>query len=270
MNRFSRVVLTIVPLFYVLILSAQIQDRQQSNFPQPPSVVPPSASSPAEELETTGDSLRARKDYLDAIDYYRAALKKKETASVHNKLGVALLQLSKYNDAKKEFERSVKLDNKYPEAHNNLGVIHYVSRHYGPAIKEYGRAIRIRPENASFHSNLGSAYFSRKDFDKAMREYTRAMEIDPNIFDPSPSGGVAVKLASHGDRAYFHYVIAKMYGSRGDVEHCRLYLSKANEEGYAKVQDALKDEEFAPLRKDPNFVAFVRSLKPPPPLEASN
>ena len=268
MNCFRPNVLT-VTLLCVFSFSAQSQEPQSNNPDQSFNVPPPSAFSSAQELEQRGDSLRARKDYLDAIDYYKAALQKSESATLHNKIGVSWLQLVKYSDARREFERAVKMDKSYAEGHNNLAVIYYVNRDYGSAIKEYRRAIKLNPNSASFHSNLGSAYFSRKDFEQATKEYAKAMELDPAIFDPAPSGGVAVKLATQGDRAYFHYVIAKMYGSKGDAEHCRLYLSKANEEGYPRVKDALKDEEFAGLRKDPTFVEFVRSLKPPS-LEANN
>jgi len=275
MNCFSRNVLTVMLLCCAIPLLAQTQAQSQpqnNSLPNNllPNVAPPSATSTAQGLEATGDGLRAQKDYLDSIDYYRAAMEKKESAVLHNKIGVAWLQLSKYVEARKEFERAVRMDGKSAEAHNNLGVSYYVNRQYGSAVKEYHRAIKINPDSAPFHSNLGSAYFSRKDFDKATKEYAVAMQLDPTIFDPSPSGGVSVKLATQGDRAYFHYVIAKMYGSKGDEERCRLYLSKANEEGYPRVKDALKDQEFAGLRKDPAFVEFVRSLKPPPPLEANN
>jgi tetratricopeptide (TPR) repeat protein len=268
MSCFSRNVLTVMLLFCAAPLFAQTQAQPPYN-PQP-TVEPPSPTSSAKDLETRGDALRAEKDYLNAIDYYRVALQKNDSGVLHNKLGVAELQLSRYGIARKEFERAVKIDNSLAEAHNNLGVTYYVNRQYGSAVKEYRRAIKLKPDNAPFHSNLGSAYFSRKDFEKATKEYAEAMRIDPAIFDPSPSGGVSVKLATNGDRAYFHYVIAKMYGSKGDLEHCELYLSKSNEEGYPKVKDALKDEEFAGLRKDPAFVEFVRNLKPPPPLEANN
>jgi len=267
MNCFSRHVLTMVVLFFAASLFAQTQVQPPSNAQ--PNIEPPSPVSTVQELELKADTLRAEKDYLDSVDYYRAALQKGDTASLHNKMGVALLQLSKYTEARKEFERAIKLNNGAAEAHNNLGVTYYVNRQYGSAVKEYRRAIKLNDDSAPFHSNLGSAYFSRKDFDKATKEYARAMQLDPTIFDPTPSGGVSVKLATQGDRAYFHYVIAKMYGSKGDEEHCRLYLSKANEEGYPRVRDALKDEEFAGLRKDPTFIDFVRSLKPPP-LEATN
>jgi tetratricopeptide (TPR) repeat protein len=268
MYRFGLNVLTVMLFCCAASLAAPGQDQTQPQNTQP-TVQPPSPSSSAQDLETRGDSLRAEKDNLDAIDYYTLALDKEESAVLHNKMGVALLQLSKTTDARRQFERAIKMDKSLPEAHNNLAVTFYVRKQYGPAIKEYQRAIKLNPDSAPFHSNLGSAYFSEKNFNKATREYARAMQIDPNIFDPSPSGGVSVKLATQGDRAYFHYVIAKMYGSQGDQEHCRLYLSKANEEGYS-VKEALKDPEFTGLRKDPAFVEFVRSLKPPPPLEANN
>lgn len=270
MNRLSRNLLAVLLLSCALPFLSFAQDSQEPNLGRQPDVAPPTPTSSAAALELRGDSLRAQKDYLDAIDFYKAAMQKNDTATLHNKLGVSWLQLSKYPEARREFERSVKEDKEYAEGHNNLGVVYYVNKNYGAAVKEYRRAIHINPNSASFHSNLGSAYFSRKDFVKANREYATAMELDPSIFDPTPSGGVSVKLATQGDRAYFFYMIAKTYGSKNDAEHCRLYLSKANEVGYPRVKDALKDEEFAGLRKNPAFVEFVRSLKPPPPVEESN
>lgn len=226
---------------------------------------PPSPTASVQELEETGDLLRARKNYLDAIDYYREALKRSEKAAavLHNKVGICLIQLQRPGESKKEFAKAIKADPDYPEAHNNLGAAEYQLRKFGSAVREYKKAIKLNDLSAHFHSNLGSAYFSRKEFDKATFEYQRALELDPTIFDPQAGGGVSVKLATQGDRAYFHYMIAKMYGARGDEVHCRFYLSKANEDGYPYVKNALKDGEFAEMRKDPAFVAFVRSLKRP-------
>ncbi|HWX53918.1 MAG TPA: tetratricopeptide repeat protein [Verrucomicrobiae bacterium] len=260
MSQFSRLLASAVLLVTALSLCAQQGPSSTALFT--PRVKPPSPEMSIADLEEEGDALRAEKDYLDAMDYYRVAVKKSGTAALHNKMGVCWIQLSRYGDARKEFEQAIKLDGGYPEAHNNLGVAHYQLRHYGTAVKEYKKAIKLRETSASFHLNLGSAYFSRQDFDDAGKEFNRALQIDPLIFDPQPSGGVSVKLASHGDRAFFHYTLAKMYGARGDLERCQLYLSKANEEGYPFVRDALKDSGFAAVRKDPNFVAFVRSLKP--------
>jgi len=251
----------------VLLLSATGlvgQTKADSQDKRQPVIQPPSPSSSARDLEIRADSLRAEKHYLDAIDYYVAVLQKSDTAIVRNKIGIAFLLLSKYSDARRQFERAIEMDGSLAEAHNNLGVIYYANNRYSSAIKEYHRAIQLNANSAPFHSNLGNAYFSNKNFDGAIREYARAMEIDAKIFDPAPSGGVSVKLAAQGDRAYFDYVIATMYGRKGDEADCRLYLSKANEYGYPRIKDALKDSAFAELRKNTSFVEFVRALRPLP------
>jgi tetratricopeptide (TPR) repeat protein len=232
-------------------------------------VPPPQENATAAELEAQGDDLRAQKAFLDAMDYYHAAVKKQESAVLHNKIGMCLLQLRRDSESRKEFERAIHLDKNYPEAYNNLGALYYNSRKYGSAVKEYKKAIKLHDANAAFHTNLGYAYFAQKDFDHASREYQRAIHIDPEIFQRQSSGaGVSVRLVSSNDLGHFHYVMAQMYGQQGDLQHCRYYLSKANEEGYP-IRDALHDNVFAVLRKDPNFITFVRSLKPPPPVDSN-
>lgn len=263
MGRFSRLLVILGLMALTLPLCAQ----QLPSTPAPDSasilrVPPPPADATSAELEKQGDTLRAEKAYLDSVDYYLAAIKKQDSAVLHNKAGISLLLLRRDSEARKEFQASIKDDKKYPEAYNNLGALFYNERKYGSAIKEYKRAIKLSDDNASFHSNLGTAYFSEKNFDRATQEYQRAMAIDPTIFERSISGGVSVKLVTSNDLGHFHYVMAQMYGEHNDQQHCRYYLSKANEEGYP-IKGALHEGVFAGLRKDPNFVEFVRSLKPP-------
>jgi hypothetical protein len=132
-----------------------------------------------EIIDFKTNRFRAQKAYLDSIDYYRVAIKKSDSAVLHNKVGICLLLLRRDSEAKKEFQHSIRLDKNYSEAYNNLGALYYNSKQYGPAVKEYKKAIKLNQESASFHSNLGTAYFSEKDFDGATREYLRAMQIDP-------------------------------------------------------------------------------------------
>lgn len=260
MGRFNALLISLLLLTFGLPLWGQEPATGDSAALQ--RVPPPSENATETELESQGDALRSQKAYLDSIDYYRAACKKADSAKLHNKVGLSLFQLHRESEARKEYERSIKLDKSYPEPHNNLGALYYVERRYGPAVREYKKAIHLNEENASFHHNLGYAYFSEKDYERATKEYHRALELDPGIFDRQPSGGVSVRLVSSNDLGHFHYVMAQMYAQRGDVERCRYYLAKANEEGY-NSRDALREGVFAGLRKDPAFVAFVRSLKPP-------
>jgi tetratricopeptide (TPR) repeat protein len=261
-DRFSRLLMIIGLL--ALALPIHAQEPSAPDATATVRVPPPPENADPAELERQGDQLRGQKAYLDSIDYYRAAVKKADTAVLHNKIGMCLLQLRRDGEAKKEFQHAIKADKDYAQAYNNLGALYYNSRRYGAAIREYKKAIKLNDDSASFHSNLGTAYFSEKRYDLAAREYQRATQLDPEIFQrQSSAGAISLRLVASDDLGHFHYVIAQMYGQHGDQEHCRFYLSKANEEGYP-IKSALRDTEFAGLRKDPEFVTFVRSLKPPP------
>jgi tetratricopeptide (TPR) repeat protein len=266
MGRFCRLLTMIwITIISILVFSlpSGAQEPSSTDSTSQVRVPPPPENADPVELEQQGDQFRAQKAYLDSIDYYRAAIKTADSSILHNKVGMCLLQLRRDSEAKKEFQRAIKEDKKYAEAYNNLGALYYNLRKYGSAIKEYKKAIKLNDESASFHSNLGGAYFSQKDYDRASREYQRAIQIDPDIFlRQSSASAISIRLVGSNDLGHFHYVMAQMYGQHGDLEHCRFYLSKANEEGYP-IKGALHDNEFASLRKKPEFVAFVRSLKPP-------
>ena len=223
---------------------------------------PPPANASADQLEEMGDSLREQKAYADSLDYYRAAIKKADSAVLHDKAGIAELELLHHDDARREFERATKIDKFYAEAFNNLGVIAYIHKKYGKAIKYYKKAITLRDSSASFHSNLGTAYFAEKHFENAIAEYAHALQLDPDIFERHLRSGVSLHLASANDRAHYDYVLAKMYAGVNNAERCLLYLRKALEEGYRGIKDVYKEREFERIRKDPRFVALMNSKMP--------
>jgi tetratricopeptide (TPR) repeat protein len=248
-------------------VAAQKVPSPQDTVLTPPAQVqrpePPSPTASAHDLEMAGDRWREEKLYADAIDYYEAALKRGgENAVIRNKLGIAKLMMVHLDDARKDFERAVKLDREYPEAYNNLGVVFYYKKNFKRAIKEYDKAVKLRDESASFHSNLGSAYFARKQYEQANAEYQRAMDIDPDIFERRSSTGIALHLMSAEDRAKFDYVIARMYAKQSNFDRALLYLRKAIEDGYKKVNEAYTDSEFAALRKDPRFNELMAAKLP--------
>lgn len=238
--------------------------RPQIRRPPPPS---PDASQV--ELERAGDKLREQKLFLDAVDYYTAAMAKtpkaKGTAALHNKSGIAYLQLSRLKEAKKEFERAIKMDREYADAYNNLGVVLYVQKKFKPAIRQYTRAIQLREPSPSFHNNIGTAYFARKDYVKATVHYLRALELDPDVFERQATGGVQAHLSSPEDRARYSYVLAKMFAGQGYNDRALRYLRRAMEDGYEKIDDVYKDDQFAKLREDPRFVELMAARPSPLP-----
>jgi len=239
---------------------AQLSELDQIQVAPPMrQVEPPSPTASVAELEKRGDELRSEKAYLDAIDYFHAALAKDpDNATIENKLGICDLLLQRYRDAGKSFELAIKRDPKFSEAYNNLGVVEYERKKYRGAVKYYKKAISITADSPSAYSNLGAAYFAEKKFVLASQMYLQALQLDPMIFERTSRAGIAAQMASPQDRAHYAYVVAKLYAKMGDSDHSLEYLRKAMEEGYKGVKDVYTDPEFATLRKDARFAELMK------------
>jgi tetratricopeptide (TPR) repeat protein len=244
---------------------AQISHSEQVQISPPlvRAIDPPAPEATSADLELQGDRLRSNKLYLDALDYYHAALNKKGgDARLLNKIGITELMMQRYKEARKSFEHSIRSDRKFADAYNNLGVIFYEGRKYGAAVKQYEKAIQIDNSAASFFSNLGAAYFSKRSFEQAVAAYQHALELDPDVFERSSRGGVQAQLPSPEDRARYDYTVAKLYAKMGLSEQSLEYLRKAMEAGYKDLKNVYKDVEFAQLRKNPRFTELMASNMP--------
>ncbi len=265
--RPTRVVFAVLALLLCAFSApAFAADDQQAPPPAspPPTVVPQSPAplisltgSTPEALERQGDQLRAQKRYLDALDYYRAAVAKEPTAMRWNKIGMTELFLQKNDAAEKSFRNALKLDKKSPEALNNLGFMQQMHKDYGKAIKYYNKALAARPNSATFHYNLASAYFGKKDYNKATLEYHTAYQLDADIFNRVSRVGIMAQSSSPEDRAAFSFMVAKMYAQAGDFDNSLQYLRRAMEEGYKQIQKVYTDSEFASLRTDKRFAELM-------------
>ena len=206
---------------------------------------------PALSDEVRGDIMMARKMYLDAIDFYKNGVNTNPVLA--NKTGIAYHQMGDLNNAKKFYEKAIKIDKTYPEAYNNLGTIHYVRKSYGNAIKQYEKALALSPDAPSVLTNMGTAYFARKKYDEALKYYIRAVAIDPLIFDRRGTNGLQVQERSVEERAKFHYTLAKTFAKAGLLEQALQNVRFALEYGF-KERDKFKNEsEFAGLQSNLDF-----------------
>ena len=257
-------------IFLLILISSAAALAQVSHSEQvqiaPPLVLgvdPPAPDATAATLEMQADRLRGEKLYLDALDYYHAALAK-QTSDAHllNKIGITELLMQRYREAKKSFERAIHYDHTFADAYNNLGVVYYEAKKYGAAVKQYEKAIGKDSSSASFFSNLGAAYFSKREFERAVAAYQHALELDPEVFARTSRSGVQAQLPSPADRARYNYTVAKLYAKMGFSEQSLEYLRRAMESGYKDLKNVYKDVEFAELRKSPRFTELMASKAP--------
>jgi len=239
----------------ILAAVAVAQNPSASGFRSPTDVPAANAEKPSLSTETRGDIYMARKMYREAIDMYRQG--PPNSAVLANKIGIAFHQMSQLELARKNYQRAVKLDPKYPEAINNLGTIFYAQKDYGRAIKSYKRALKLSKDSASMYSNLGSAYFGRKDYKLATECYQHALQLDPDVFERHSNFGTLMMERDVEERATFHLYMAKMYAKTGANERALIYLRKALEEGVKDRAKIPSIPEFAALKTDPAFLQLL-------------
>lgn len=239
--------------FLVLATGLAFQQIQPASIPTP---------QPAPNLtpEMRCDIMMARKQFRDAIDCYKAGADK--SAVWANKTGIAYHQLGTpqdLNNARKYYQKAIKLNPKYAEAINNLGTTYFARKSYKRAISEYRKALLLEPESAPFLANLGTAYFERKEYALASQEYVEALRIDPDIFERRSNAGNTIQDQTVEERAKLHYFFAKSYAETGQKSLAIQYIRKALEEGFKDRQKFLKEPEFASLRNDPEFKQLMAS-----------
>jgi tetratricopeptide (TPR) repeat protein len=237
----------------VMLSAAQQQTPLSGPDLRASASIPPSATVPHPpiSLELRGDIYMARKMYREAIDVYRQG--PPNSPVLANKIGIAFHQLLLLDLAKKNYQRAIKLDPKYPEAINNLGTVYYAEKSYRRSIGYYKRALRCSNPSASIYANLGAAYFARKNYKEASGYYEQALKLDPEVFEHHSNFGTMMQERTIEERAMFHLYLAKMYAKQGANDRALIYLRKALEEG-VKDRNKIPDiPEFSLLKTDAGF-----------------
>jgi tetratricopeptide (TPR) repeat protein len=201
--------------------------------------------------EQRGDILMARKMYRESVEVYKEG--PLDSAVIWNKIGIAYHQMLQIDEAKKNYEKAVKLNPKYAEAINNLGTIYYSKRSFRKATAQYHKALKLTPNSASIYSNLGTAQFARKKYKEASESYQKALSLDPEVFEHRSAYGTLLLERTVAEKAKFHYYLAKTYATAGNTERAIQYIRMALEEGFKERQKLMEEPEFAILRETAEF-----------------
>lgn len=210
--------------------------------------------------EIRGDLAMAHQEYLQAIDAYSQVPEK--TASTWNKMGMAYHHLFAVDEARRNYERALRLRPDYPEALNNLGAIYYAKKNYRKSIHYYQKAIALDPKSAPIYSNLGTAWFARGKTAPGIEAYRTAFALDPKVFDSTSVLLVNEALPAH-DRALQDFCLARLYAGSGKNEEAIEFLRKALDEGFTDRKKILDDQTLASLRATPEFAQLMTEQQKP-------
>ena len=85
-------------------------------------------------------------------------------ASAYNNRGNALVIISRYDLAIRDYNESIKLNPSFAKAFNNRGVAFKKRSDYDSAIMDFDEAVKIDPNYADAFVNRGEVYLAKGDY----------------------------------------------------------------------------------------------------------
>ncbi len=83
------------------------------------------------------------------------------------------------------------------------------------------------------------------------------MKLDPGVFEHHDSYGVLLQESTIGEKARFHYYLAKTYAQAGMIDEAVQCIRKSLEEGFKERNKFIEDPEFAVLQDNAEFKALM-------------
>ena len=175
---------------------------------EPPQNPAPKTSQPATQKlrNPLNDLLDEAQAALDKNDYEAAIpplqkfiAEKPDVAFAHFQLAYAYTALKRPDDARQEYERSIALDPKMPEAQLNLGVL-LLERQPAAAVAALRRAVELLPSESRPRYLLGLAQERSGDFSGAAESFAGATRLDPkDLASLTRLGQVLLRLGKSAD-----------------------------------------------------------------------
>ncbi|MGA7683453.1 MAG: tetratricopeptide repeat protein [Terriglobales bacterium] len=169
-----------------------------------------------------------------------------QLAEGHTCLGNVFVSTGRYEEAVREFQRSLELDHNSDQTLRSLANAYQKLGNASAAEEAYRKAVSLRPNYWGVYSAFGTFYFDQARFDDAVSMFKRAIELAPqNPQDYSNLGATYLQIGRYSETvdALKKSIALRpdpvAYGNLGAAYFClRRYEDSAE-----TMQDALKIDD---------------------------
>jgi TonB family protein len=187
----------------LLLVGAGAVSHVQLHAQETPQAASSAVKLPADTAR--GIELYKAANYREAIEVLRGAVKRrKEDADAWLHLGIALSRADEKKEARKAFERAIKLNPAAPQPHIGLAYLLIGSGKAKDAEREAARAVALDGRNAEALYALGLVHFRQNAPAKALAAADAALKLNPTFAGALLLKAEAAKesyAAAYADRA---------------------------------------------------------------------
>ena len=122
---------------------------------------------------------------MDEIKFLQEAAKKDPgNAEIWTKLGNALMDTSRFNEAGDAYQKALDINPKDVDVRVDLGTCYRNLKEPNKAVEEYRKALQINPGHVNGHKNLAVVLaYDLRDSAQGIKEFEKALELAPNAPD---------------------------------------------------------------------------------------
>ena len=140
-----------------------------------------------------------------------------------NNKGMALFNLSRYDEALQYFDKAIDLEPDIAEYWGKKGDVLYELSRYEEALKCCEEAIDLEPNNAEYWGKKGDALYKLSRYEEALQCFDKAIDLEPNNAEYwEKKGGVLYKLSRYREALkYTNEALhnAELWGKKGDTSY---------------------------------------------------
>lgn len=209
----------------------------------------------AAKLNQEGLSYFQRRNYRVALDKFMgAAAKDNKNAEYVNNAGMCHYQLTQFANARKLFEKAIKLRPELPLYHFNAGLVAMHQQRLTDAEKHFSKVVALEDDNAAAWSHLGLLSFNRKKFKAASSAWEKAAalkrdaELENNL-------GMAYLEQNRVSDAESRFKKSLAINARFALAHYNLGVLYQNKTG--DLRKAAEHYEQAARSQPRNYAAYM-------------
>jgi adenylate cyclase len=266
-------------------LSIVYGDMASSGLMSPEEAVPKSRDAVQRAIELNPKSARAHValGYLHMNDDWNWAEADREmhqalalepgSADVLHAAGTLDLVLGRGNESVKLLQAALERDPVRASTYYNLGAAYAAAGRLEDAERAYRKSIELRPTLPYTHNGLGLVLLWRGQLPAALEEMNRETDamwrlqglaiVYAAMQRGADSDSTLAELISKFQKES-PYVVATVYGYRGEADQAFVWLDRALAERDATLPNIKGDPLFRKLRPDPRYVALLKKIGLPP------
>ncbi len=201
----------------------------------------------------------SQQDYYAAINYFNKAIKLNNnetlTPQIYSNLGAAKFKLELNDDAIRDYDKAIALDNKNYPAYFNRAIVNKKLKKNESALKDYNKVIELEPNFYTAYINRGDIKHNFDDYHGAMTDWNKAIQLDRSNADGYYNRGHTNFKLRNYDKALLDFNQAiRLNPNKPDAYICRGEVKSK----LGQNEEAIGDYDKA-IKINPNNVEFYNN-----------